>query len=301
MEVIRQESGSFLKKRTKKLLSWGHGSFQHLGLRSESFLRSFFTKKRPLSFAHLYAGRVAHIRHTPFRHRFDYCIWMLSIDLDHLSELARSKLFAHNRFGLLSIHDKDHGYRDTRSLRDYARDALERQNLGEFAARITFITMPRLLGYAFNPISFYYCHDAQGRLGAVLHQVKNTFGDQVGYLMPVQDAANIRQSAPKRMHVSPFFDMRGGYRFALTPPEEKLIVSIQYGTESEKRMTATMSLRQRPWNTGQVLRLLLEMPMTPVKVIAAIHWQALKLFIRGAKFHAVPTEKHLTIIAGEAP
>jgi len=298
---MQEESSSFLKKRTKKLLSWGLGLWPRHEHQEQKFFAELFFKKATASFAYLYAGRVAHIRHTPFRHRFDYRIWMLSLDLDHIPTLARSKLFAHNRFGLLSIHDKDHGFRDGRSLRAYVEDALARQNLGEYSARITFITMPRLLGYAFNPISFYYCHDAEGRLGAVLHQVKNTFGDQVGYLMPVTDPANIRQSAPKRMHVSPFFDMRGGYRFALTAPEQKLIVSIQYGTAEEKRMTATMSLQQRPWNPAGVLRLLLEMPMTPLKVIAAIHWQAVKLFIRGAKFHAVPKEKHLSIIAGEAP
>jgi DUF1365 family protein len=298
---MQEASSSFLKKRTKKLWSWGFGLWRGHGHKEQKFFAELFYKKATACFASLYVGRVAHIRHTPFRHRFDYRIWMLSVDLDKIPELARSKLFAHNRFGLLSIHDKDHGFRDARPLRAYVQDALDRQNLGQFAARITFITMPRLLGYAFNPISFYYCHDSQGRLGAVLHQVKNTFGDQVGYLMPVQDAANIRQSAPKRMHVSPFFDMRGGYRFALTPPEQKLIVSIQYGTPEEKRMTATMSLRQRPWSAAAALRLLLEMPMTPVKVITAIHWQALKLFIRGAKFHAAPKEQHLKIIAGESP
>jgi len=271
----------------------------------KSFLRNrggrptFFSKKRPLtSFANLYAGRVSHIRHTPFRHRFDYRIWMLSIDLDALGALG-SRLFAHNRFALLSIFDKDHGFRDGRGLRGYVEAALARQNLQEFSAKITFITMPRLLGYAFNPISFYYCYNAQGILGAVLHQVKNTFGDQVGYLMPVADPRKIRQSAPKRMHVSPFFDMQGGYRFALSPPGEKLIVSIQYGTPAEKRMTATMNLHARPWSDAAALRLLLEMPFSTLKVITAIHWQALKLFIRGAKFNSSPEQKHDAVIAGE--
>jgi DUF1365 family protein len=250
--------------------------------------------------ATLYAGRVAHIRHTPFRHRFNYRIWMICADLDRLDEIAAvSKFFSHNKIGLISLQDKDHGFRDGSPLRAFVESALARNNLSQFGSRIEFVTSPRLLGYAFNPISFYFCHDESGRLGAVLHQVKNTFGDQIGYLMPVQGEGIIRQSAPKRMHVSPFFDMQGGYRFALTAPQEKLTVSIQYGAAQEKRMTATMILNARPFTDASILRLLAEMPLAPMKVITAIHWQALKLYLRGAKFHGVPKQKHETVIAGE--
>jgi DUF1365 family protein len=250
--------------------------------------------------ATLFAGRVAHIRHTPFRHRFDYRIWMMCADLDRLDEIAaRSKFFAHNKTGLISINDKDHGFRDGRSLRVFVESALASHGLSQFGRKILFVTSPRLLGYAFNPISFYFCHDESGRLGAVLHQVKNTFGDQIGYLMPVQGEGIIRQSAPKRMHVSPFFDMQGGYRFALTAPGENLTVSIQYGAADQKRMTATMILKARPFTDASILRLLAEMPLAPMKVITAIHWQALKLYLRGAKFHGVPAQKHEPVIAGE--
>ncbi len=251
--------------------------------------------------ATFYAGRVGHIRHTPFRYKFDYRIYMLAVDLDRLGEVAaKSKLFSHNRAGLISLHDKDHGFRDGRSLRAYADTALARQGLEQFGHQIQFITMPRLLGYAFNPISFYFCRDATGQLGAVLHQVKNTFGDQVGYLMPVSGEGIIRQRAPKTMHVSPFFDMQGGYRFALTAPAEKLTVSIQYGAAAQKRMTATMVLVARPFTDASILRLLTEMPLAPLKVMTAIHWQALKLFLRGAKFHNVPEQRHEAVIAGES-
>jgi DUF1365 family protein len=249
----------------------------------------------------LYAGRVAHIRHSPFQRRFDYRVWMLAVDLDGIDELsARSKLFSHNSFGITAIHDKDHGFRDGSPLRKFVESALAERGLGEYGTKITFITTPSVLGYSFNPISFYFCYNAEGRLGAVLHQVKNTFGDQIAYLMPVlKDSPDIRQTARKSMHVSPFFDMQGGYRFALTPPGEKFTVSIQYGAEV-KRLTATMRLAARPFSDGALLRLLLEMPLTPMKVIAAIHWQALKIFLRGGKFHRVPTETHLPIIAGNS-
>jgi DUF1365 family protein len=250
--------------------------------------------------ATLYAGRVSHIRHVPFRHRFDYRIWMLAVDLDRIDEIANSWLFGHNRAGLISLRDRDHGRRDGSPLRGFVEAALADGGLKEFGAKIIFVTMPRLLGFAFNPISFYFCHDAQGQLGAVLHQVKNTFGDQIGYLMPVHGEGPIRQSAPKRMHVSPFFDMRGGYRFALTAPGKKFAVSIQYGAAGATRMTATMRLQSRPWSRQSLLRLLTQMPFAPMKVILAIHWQALKLFVRGAKFHQAPPELHEAVILGKS-
>jgi DUF1365 family protein len=251
--------------------------------------------------ARLYAGSVMHVRHMPFRHRFDYRIWMLAIDLDRISEVVKkSRWFRHNRRGLIALHDRDHGNRDGSSLRSYAEAALQARGLQEYRHKIIFITTPRLLGYAFNPISFYYCYDAAGRLGAVLHQVKNTFGGQIGYVMPVDDSRVIRQQVGKRMHVSPFFDMAGGYRFALSRPEEKLTVSIHYGTREQKRMTATMVLQERAFSDSSLLRLLAEIPFAPMKVILAIHWQALRLWLRGAKFHSAPQEKHEPVIAGES-
>ncbi len=248
--------------------------------------------------ATLYAGRVAHIRHMPFRHRFDYRIWMLAVDLDRIGEISKTRWFTHNRAGLVSLQDRDHGNRDGTPLRGYAEAALAREGLEAFGAKIIFISTPRLLGYAFNPISFYFCHDASGQLGAVLHQVKNTFGDQIGYLMPVNGAGLIRQAAPKSMHVSPFFDMRGGYRFALTPPGEVFSVSIQYGAPDQKRMTATMKLHARVFSTSSLLRLLFQMPFAPMKVMLAILWQALRLYLRGAKFHPTPQQTHETVILG---
>ena len=253
-----------------------------------------------LSDATLYAGKVAHIRHAPFRHRFDYRIWMLAIDLDRVDDVAAaSGMFSHNRFGLLALYDKDHGPRDGSPLRPWVEAALQRDGLAKAGARIIFLTMPRLLGYAFNPISFYFCYDAAGQLGAILHQVKSTFGDQIGYLMPVSGPGNVRQSTEKHMHVSPFFDMQGGYQFDLTAPAEAFTVSIRYGAAGVRRMTATMRLQARPWRPSAILRLLFEMPLTPMKVMLAIHWQALLLFCRGAVFHKIPAQPHSTIIAGD--
>jgi DUF1365 family protein len=249
--------------------------------------------------ATLYAGTISHVRHSPFRHRFNYRIWMLCIDLDRIDEIARgSRLFAHNRFALTALYDKDHGRRDGSRLRDYVSHALAQAGLSEYDASIRFVAMPRILGYGFNPISFYFCYNRAGVLGAVLHQVKNTFGGQIAYVLPVDTGSDdIRQSTPKAMHVSPFFDMQGGYRFTLNAPGEDFAVRIEYGAEV-KRLTAAMRLRKIAFSDAALVRLLLQMPFTSLKVVAAIHWQALKLFLRGAKFHGTPEAVHAPVIAG---
>ena len=249
--------------------------------------------------AWLYAGRVAHVRHTPFRHKFDYRVWMMAVDLDRIDQVANaSRLFSHNRAGLISLVDRDHANRDGTPLRHYVAAALVQADLPP-AARVVFVFMPRLLGYAFNPIGFYFCYDSSDRLFAVLHQVKNTFGGQIGYVMPVTGDRPIRQTAPKRMHVSPFFDCQGGYRFALTPPGETLNVTIDYGTAEQPRLTAALSLRARPFSARSLLRLLAEIPLAPMKVMTAIHWQALKLYLAGAVYHRAPAADHDPVVAGD--
>ena len=235
----------------------------------------------------LHAGKVAHVRHTPFTHRFGYRMWMLSLDLDSTEETI---LFHRNRAGLVSLHDRDHGPRDGTPLRPWVEAHLARAGLSAFGHRIQLMAIPRVLGYAFNPIAFYLCHDAAGRLGAVIHQVKNTFGDQTAYVLPVPDApGTIRQSAPKKMHVSPFFDMQGGYRFAFSDPSgPDFRLSIRYGAEDAPRMTATMRLRARGLTDTALAWHLLAMPLMPVKIFAAIHWEAIRLKLRGARYHPLP-------------
>jgi DUF1365 family protein len=235
----------------------------------------------------LHIGRVAHVRHAPFRHQFGYRMWMLSFDLD---SAPQSRLFRRNLPGLVSLHDRDHGPRDGSALRPWVEAHLARVGLAGFGHRIRLMAIPRVLGYAFNPIAFYLCHDAEGRLGAVIHQVKNTFGEQTAYVLPVDAVSGtIRQAADKRMHVSPFFDMQGGYRFAFSDPAgDEFRLSIRYGTEAAPRMTATMRLRAQALTDLALARLLLAMPLMPLKVFAAIHWEAIRLKLRGARYHPLP-------------
>jgi len=242
----------------------------------------------------IFSGRVMHARHVAPRLRFSYRIWMLALDLGRIDQVAAASwLFGHNRFAPVALHDRDHGGRDGTPLGDWITHQLDAAGLSAYAAQVYFVAMPRLFGFAFNPLASYFCHDAAGRLGAVLHQVKNTFGDQHCYLLPVANAGELRHRAEKRLHVSPFHDLEGSYRFTCHAPDFQrddamLSLAIAYGTAAEPRMSAVMRLRAAPLTAARLLRMLASQPFAAVRVVAAIHWQALKLWWRGARFHRAP-------------
>lgn len=240
--------------------------------------------------ASLYWCRVMHERLLPFRHKFNYRVFSLLLDIDRLAEItAGSRLLRHNRFGLLSFHDRDHGPRDGTALRPWVETALTREGLQEAAARIRIFCFPRLFGYAFNPLSIFFCYDAEERLRAVLYEVKNTFGDQHGYLIevPLQSSAGpvIEQSAEKQFHVSPFLPLDGQYRFRLLPPGEKIGISItQLSPSGAVQLLATQTGRHEALSDHSLLKAVIRHPLMTVKVIAGIHWEALQLWRKGAAF-----------------
>lgn len=244
----------------------------------------------------LLSGRVAHTRHVAPQRHFSYRLWMLGLDIDRIDEVAaQSRIFRANRAGLLAHRDRDHGARDGSALRPWVEAQLGEAGLAGAAAQIHLVAMPRIAGYAFNPISFYFCHDRDGVLRAIIHEVKNTFGGQTAYVLAATPDARgeIRQSAAKRLHVSPFFDMEGGYRFAVRAPDfaagsGRMSVGIRYGTAQETRLTATMRLDAVPYGDAAALALLARLPGMALKVTAAIHYQALRLWLGGARFHKMP-------------
>ncbi|HEX6144319.1 MAG TPA: DUF1365 domain-containing protein, partial [Geminicoccaceae bacterium] len=157
----------------------------------------------------LYVGKVMHHRLRPFRHRFVYRVFTLLLDLDRLGEVDRdTRLFGVERVRLLSFRARDHGPRDGSALRPWVEQELTAAGLGWRPARILLLAFPRLLGYVFNPISLYYCYRPDGRLGAVVHEVKNTFGGQRAYTLAVAGerapGEPIRQACAKDFYVSPF-------------------------------------------------------------------------------------------------
>ena len=161
-----------------------------------------------------------HMRLTPFAHGFRYRVFTLLLDVDRMAEtLAPLRLLRLGRFSLMSVRLGDHGPRDGSALRPWVEERLAEAGL-PVPARIRLLAFPRILGYAFNPLSVYFCEDADGRLESVVYEVKNTFGDQHPYAMPARADADgaVRHRQEKDFFVSPFIAMDQTYAFTIRPP-----------------------------------------------------------------------------------
>ncbi len=237
----------------------------------------------------LYVGRTAHTRLRPYRRSFTYRIASLLIDIDRLEEASQlSRVFSINRFNLFSFHERDYGARDGSSLRGWAENAFARAGVALEGGRIRLLTFPRMFGYAFNPLSLWFGEGTDGRLRGVIYDVNNTFGDRHSYVALADGKDAERHEAEKVFYVSPFFPVRGWYTFRLTPPSDRFALSIRYAHDGEDRLTASQSGARREITTRSLLGLLGSQPMMTAKVIAGIHWEALHIWRRGAKFHDRP-------------
>lgn len=238
----------------------------------------------------LYVGEVRHNRVRPRRHALRYRVFMLLLDLDEVDGvLGRLKLLARGRFGLTSFNAADHGDRSGRPLRDQVRERLAEAGI-EADGAIRLLTMPRILGYGFNPLSLYFCHRPDGALAAILYEVSNTFGERHNYLIatPEGGAETVRQSAPKRFYVSPFMDMDLAYAFTVQPPADRTGVSITVSDGEGAMLTASFLGERRALTDGQLLQAWLGHPLLTLKVMAGIHWEALKIWRKGVGFRHRP-------------
>lgn len=242
-------------------------------------------------FGFLYHGAVAHQRLRPVSHRFRYSVFSMLIDIDRIDEAARAlKFFSQNRFNLFSFHDRDHGGEGEAPLGARIRAVLWGAGFrGD--GPISLLCYPRILGYVFNPLSVYYCRDAEGRLEAILHEVRNTFGGMHSYLIGVEDDARIiRQSADKSFHVSPFMDMDQRYDFTLTEPGERLSVAILQSDADGPIFTASFAGAREAMTDRTLLAAFFRYPLMTLKVIIAIHFEAARLFAKGMRLKGRPAD-----------
>jgi DUF1365 family protein len=196
-------------------------------------------------------------------------------------------LFGVNRAALYSFHEVDHGPCDGSSLRAYAQAAAQAEGIDLTGGRVLLLCYPRLFGYAFNPLSVYFCHRANGELALIIYEVRNTFGEIHAYALPVspEDAgqAGIRQVQDKTFYVSPFIAMTARYHFRISPPSDHLRLRILQTNDDDPLLAATFAASRRRLTSASLLRLLILLPLVSFKVIAAIHWQALRLWLKGAR------------------
>ncbi|UDF02706.1 DUF1365 domain-containing protein [Asticcacaulis sp. AND118] len=255
----------------------------------------------------LYAGPVMHHRFAPKTHHLEYSVFQILFDLDHLDDTLKPlKTLGLNRFNLLGFDERDHGpvKGDTAApLRERIIAFLEPQGLYQATDRLFLLAMPRVLGFVFNPISLYFVEKADGKLRSVVYQVNNTFGERHCYVLPVQDLRPIRQAADKKLHVSPFMDMDMAYSFDLTPPEDRFSLRIlleQVRPEGRARMlVARFNARREALTDAVLLKYFFTMPLMTLKVVWGIHWEALKLWLKGVKYRPGPKEAPAVFSVGE--
>lgn len=231
----------------------------------------------------VYDGTVMHHRVRPRRHRFTYRVFWTLLDIDALDEMPW--LLRRNRFGMFSFYDRDHGPRDGAPLRTWIETVGAQHGFELAGGRVRLLCFPRVMGYVFNPLSVWFCEDASGELVAVLYEVSNTFGEHHNYLLPVVDGT-IDHTWNKRFFVSPFIDLDATYRFRLTPPGERITVASRLADRDGHLLTAALSGRARPLDTRTLLRLFVTRPLMTLKVMGGIHWEALKLWRKGAPYRS---------------
>lgn len=242
---------------------------------------------RPPALAH--EGLTTHVRYQPFERRFQFRLAQIMIDIDRIGDVARGlRLLSYNRFNLFSFHDRDHGDRSGAALRPWAVDRLQEAGVDLAGGRIDIMCFPRMLGFVFNPISVFFGYDPAGSLRGIIYEVNNTFGETHTYVAAVSPGLRHVHEAAKAFHVSPLFAVEGDYRFRIQTPDDTFVLTVENVVAGARAHLATLTTRARPLTDGWLARVFLTMPLMTLQVVAGIHWHALRLFLRGARYHRRP-------------
>lgn len=232
----------------------------------------------------LFEGQVNHERLKPFRHQFLYKVFYLRFPISKMNEL-KSVFFSVNSFNLFSIYEKDYLDGSDRSLVAKIKDVFLAEGI-IVKGEIELQTFPRILGYGFNPVSFWRIYDENKKLQYVLAEVNNTFGDRHYYLIEDPKYNHMHQSF-KQFHVSPFFDIKGEYHFGFTPKK----VTINYFDSDNQDYffkSSITEIKSMNFEGKNLLRIFFKYPFFSFMVIYRIHWQALKLYLKKAEFFTRP-------------
>jgi DUF1365 family protein len=249
----------------------------------------------------LYTGTVMHRRFKPRAHKLSYRVFWALFDLDELPRLsARLRLFSLERFNIFGFRNADHGDGSGRPLRQQVEAHLAAAGIALDGGAIRLLCMPRLLGFVFNPISVYYCYHRDGALKAMLYEVHNTFGQRHSYLIPVDADSSepLEQRCLKAFYVSPFMDMDIAYRFRVKPPAERVTLVIESADAKGPVLTASLAGTRQELTDAALLRTFAAFPFMTLKVVAGIHWEAAKLWVKGMRLRPrPPAPEPLSIVA----
>lgn len=248
-----------------------------------------FAAERPAP--KLFLGAVMHRRLRPVANHFLYRVFFLAIPLSNVAAL-QNRWFGVNRWNLLGFDFRDHGARDGSHPLGWIRALLAREGLAVADGEVWLQAFPRVLGYVFNPVSFWMCHDRAARLRAIVCEVNNTFGERHCYVLAHPDARPIvsidQLAARKVFHVSPFCRIEGEYRFRFVTGGRRTLARIDYGDAAGDLLHTSISGREAPYSARALLRAFCTHPWMTLGVVARIHWQALKLWAKRVPFFSKP-------------
>lgn len=238
---------------------------------------------------HHIAGETYHGRRGAIKNAFRYGIDYVLVDAD--APVIGPGLFARNGGNVMSLHDSDHGGAPKAGRgAAWVRDVLEEHQI-HLDGRIDLLAQPRLLGHVFNPVSFWLCHDADGVLRCVIAEVTNTFGQRHSYLCHHDDMRPITKdetlAATKIFHVSPFQPVEGGYTFRFDISDSHVHIIIDY-SRGNGGLVATLKGGRAPLTNASITKAALRRPFGSRRVLALIHWQAIKLWWKKATFRSCP-------------
>ena len=250
-------------------------------------------------YASIYRGEVVHKRVRPIEHKLNYRVFSFAIDVDQLQSTAESmSLFSANRFNLFSINESHHGYRDGSSVSKFAWDQVDSAGLRDKVDQILMLFYPRLFGFAFNPLTVYFCLNSEGKPELMIYEVRNTFGENLTYVLPAGSElhrAFVHKTA-KQFYVSPFNDVEGEYTFHVFAPDEELTVGVALKTENQPLIRTHFRGHRTKLSDGMLLKLIFMYPLMTLKVVAGIHFEALKLWRKGLQLKSRPPAPEYRII-----
>lgn len=238
----------------------------------------------------LFQGRIRHRRRTEPEHSFTYRVWHSLIDVDKIPEICRRiSILSHNRFNILSLYDRDHMTAQAGTIRSKLDSWFASQGVAPPEGKVLLLTGLRHLGFGFNPVSFFFCYDARNLLQHVVAEVNNTFGETFCYLLESDGSDHlINQQSSKKFHVSPFQPVEGEYQFRITPPGDNLTIRIDLLRGGKRVFDATLTSHRRPLTDRSLLSAVARHAHLSALTVIRIHWQALKLWIKGASFYKKP-------------